>query len=399
MEQQNKEQEVLPKRQVEMKFWLALSRAPGIGSVNYNRLLKKFGTPEHLFNASDAALHESDLKAELKEYLKNPDWDSVKADLEWAKQPNNYLITIHNPLYPARLKEIHDPPPILFVTGDPEILNTPQLAMVGSRNPSASGKSNAIDFAHHLASSGITITSGLAIGIDGICHNQALDAGGLTIAVTGTGLDRVYPASQHTLAHRISEHGALVSEFPTGIEARASHFPRRNRIISGLSLGTLVVEAAQKSGSLITARLATEQGRDVFAIPGSIHNPLARGCHNLIRQGAKLVETADDILEEIAPHIRNIEPISDTERVITPGSEDSLDLEYQHLLECMGFDPMHVDLLIERSGLTAEEVSSMLILLELEGHVSSAPGGIYSRTGTNVLNTGQTAPGRDGMTD
>jgi DNA processing protein len=217
-----------------------------------------------------------------------------------------------------------------------------------------------------------------------------LEAGGLTIAVTGTGPDRVYPASQHQLAHNIAEHGALVSEFPPGTEAKAGNFPRRNRIISGLSLGTLVIEAAQKSGSLITARLASEQGREVFAIPGSIHNPLARGCHSLIRQGAKLVETAKDVLEELAPLIGNLNTLSEPDKDDSPATENKLAPEYQELLECIGFDPVQADLIIDRSGLTPEEVSSMLILLELEGHVSSAPGGIYCRTGTNVLNASHT---------
>ncbi len=343
-------------------------------------------------------LGDRELKTELKKYLENPDWKSVEADLQWAKRPSNHLITIQHSLYPVRLKEIHNPPPVLFVTGDPEVLSTPQLAMVGSRNPSVSGKETAYEFAYHLASSGITITSGLAIGIDGICHKGALEADGLTIAVTGTGLDRVYPASQHQLAHSIAEHGALVSEFPPGTEVRPGNFPRRNRIISGLSLGTLVVEAAQKSGSLITARLASEQGREVFAIPGSIHNPLSRGCHSLIRQGAKLVETAGDILEELAPQLSELLRPKERERNDFAADERVADPEYQHLLDCMGFDPVQVDLLIDRSGLTAEEVSSMLILLELEGHVSSAPGGIYCRSGTNVLKPGRTAPGQDSVT-
>ncbi len=392
MEQQHEGREVLPYDQGELKYWLALLHAPGIGSVNYSRLLDKFGEPEQLFKASHSRLSKWDLKAELREYLRNPDWGPVENDLLWAEQPNNHLITLNNPLYPTLLKEIHDPPPILFITGDPEIVSTPQLAMVGSRNPSISGKESAREFAYHLANSGITITSGLAIGIDGICHKGALEADGLTIAVAGTGLDRVYPASQHQLAHTIAEHGALISEFPPGTEIRPGNFPRRNRIISGLSLGTLVVEAAQKSGSLITARLASEQGREVFAIPGSIHNPLARGCHNLIRQGAKLVETAGDILEELAPLIGNLRHSTEADRAIPITVEHNLDSEYRQLLECMGFDPVQIDQLIDRSGLTAEEVSSMLILLELEGHVSSAPGGTYCRTGTNLLNPGQTAP-------
>ncbi len=399
MDRRLEEVEVLPQDDKELKYWLALLHAPGIGSVNYHRLLVRAGEPEHLFATSSSSPYVGDLNDGLRGYLRNPDWGAVENDLRWAEQDNNHLITIRDPLYPTLLKEIHNPPPILFLTGDPEILSTPQLAMVGSRNPSISGQETAREFAYHLAVSGITITSGLAIGIDGICHSGALEAGGLTVAVTGTGLDRVYPARQHQLAHSIAEKGVLVSEFPPGTEVRPGNFPRRNRIISGLSLGTLVVEAAQKSGSLITARLASEQGREVFAIPGSIHNPLARGCHSLIRQGAKLVETAGDILEELAPHIMHLIP--NTEMGETLGSDParSLDPDYQRLLACMGFDPVHADLLIERSGLTAEEVSSMLILLELEGHVSSAPGGIYCRTGTNALNTGQTAPGQDGMTE
>lgn len=319
-------------------------------------------------------------------------------DLRWAEQPNNYLITLQDPNYPELLREIPDPPPLLFVHGDPEVLCTPQLAMVGSRNPSMAGSETAREFAYHLATSGLSITSGLAIGIDGASHTGALDAGGITIAVTGTGLDRVYPASQHDLAHKIAENGALVSEFPPQTPVRPGNFPRRNRIISGLSLGTLVVEAAQKSGSLITARMASEQGREVFAIPGSIHNPLARGCHGLIRQGAKLVETAADVLEELAPLIQDMHPPDHAYPAQTPDPQQhKLDPEYMLILECMGYDPVHIDLLIERSGLTAEVVSSMLILLELEGHVSSAPGGIYCRTGKSVPNTSHPVPKTNGV--
>lgn len=351
-----------------------------------------------MFEAPASKLSAWELKGNLKSYLRNPDWGSVETDLRWAEQPGNHLITLHDPGYPAQLREIPDPPPLLFVHGDPEVLRTPQLAMVGSRNPSMSGIETAREFAYHLAASGLSITSGLAIGIDGACHSGAMEAGGITIAVTGTGLDRVYPASQHELAHKIAEQGALVSEFPPETQVRPGNFPRRNRIISGLCLGTLVVEAAHKSGSLITARLASEQGREVFAIPGSIHNPLARGCHRLIRQGAKLVETAGDILEELAPLLRDLEPLpphADNSEAVY--QQRKLDPEYQLLIECMGFDPVQIDLLIERSGLTAEVVSSMLILLELEGHVSSAPGGIYCRTGKSVPNTGQPAPEQDGV--
>ncbi len=380
-----------------MKYWLALLHAPGIGSVSFNQLIATIGSPKLLFEAPASRFPAWGVKENLKRYLRNPDWEAVENDLLWAEQPANHLLTLQDPNYPGLLREIPDPPPLLFVHGDPEVLHTPQLAMVGSRNPSASGSETAREFAYHLATSGLSITSGLALGIDGASHAGALDAGGITIAVTGTGLDRVYPASQHDLAHRIAEQGALVSEFPPQTQVKPSNFPRRNRIISGLALGTLVVEAAHQSGSLITARLASEQGREVFAIPGSIHNPMARGCHRLIRQGAKLVETASDVLEELAPLLRELQPLSTqrAQEAIEPQYE--LDAEYQLLLKCMGFDPAPIDLLIERSGLTAEVVSSMLILLELEGHVSSAPGGIYCRTGKSVLNTGQPVPGTDGV--
>ncbi len=349
------------------------------------------GEPGLLFNTPGTGLTKWGVSDSLKQYLQAPDWEAVETSLDWANGPNNHLITLQDPEYPAQLREVPDPPPLLFVHGDPEVLSTPQLAMVGSRNPTTPGRETAREFAHHLAASGITITSGLAIGIDSACHTGALEADGLTIAVTGTGLDRVYPASQHALAHTIAQQGALVSELPPGTQARPGNFPRRNRIISGLSLGTLVVEAAEKSGSLITARLASEQGREVFAIPGSIHNPLARGCHKLIRQGAKLVETSRDILEELGPLLPDLARQPERGHSNSNQTEPALDPDYQLLLDCMGFDPIQADTLIERSGLTAEEVSSMLILLELEGHVSSAPGGIYCRTGNSAHKTSQSA--------
>jgi DNA processing protein len=255
--------------------------------------------------------------------------------------------------------------------------------MVGSRNPTTGGERTARDFARHLAGCGLAITSGLAVGVDAAAHQGALEAGGITLAVTGTGLDRVYPARHRELAHRIAERGALVSEFPPGTPPLAGNFPRRNRIISGLSVGTLVVEAALKSGSLITARLAVEQGREVFAIPGSIHNPLARGCHALIRQGAKLVETADDIAEELAALLGglSLEPVVDAGHA-DEGCHSLEDPEYQRLLQAMGHDPVSVDQLVARTGFTAETVSSMLLLLELQGHVSSSPGGFFTCNGT-----------------
>ncbi len=364
-------------------YWLALLRTPGLGSRGIHQLLEQTPNISSLFEAGAPILESLTLKPKIREQLRQPNWALVEQDLAWLEQPDNHLITLQDPEYPTLLRETADPPAALFVHGDPMLLASPQIAIVGSRNPTTSGKSTAKEFARYLAGAGITITSGLAIGIDGASHQGALEAHGATIAVTGTGLDRVYPASHHTLAKQIAQQGgALITEFPPGTPARAGHFPRRNRIISGLSLGVLVVEAALRSGSLITARQATEQGREVFAIPGSIHNPLARGCHAIIRQGAKLVETAQDIIEELGPLLCTLIPNEElgTE---TPDSEKTFetDPEYCQLLETIGYDPMSIDEIIAQSGLTAEAVSSMLLLLELEGYVSSAPGGCFSRTG------------------
>jgi len=361
---------------------LALLRTPGLGSRGIYQLLEQTQDISALFGNPSRILEGLTLKPKVKEQLRQPNWALVEQDLAWLEQPDNHLITLQDPEYPALLRETADPPAALFVHGDPSLLALPQIAIVGSRNPTTSGKKTAKEFARHLASAGITITSGLAVGIDGASHQGALEAHGSTIAVTGTGLDRVYPASHHALAKQIAQQGgALISEFPPGTPARAGHFPRRNRIISGLSLGTLVVEAAVQSGSLITARQATEQGREVFAIPGSIHNPLARGCHAIIRQGAKLVETAQDIIEELGPLLHTL--ISEEPRTEIPNSESHLeiDAEYRQLLETIGYDPVSIDEIIAQSGLTAEAVSSMLLLLELEGFVSPAPGGCFSRTG------------------
>ncbi len=371
--------------QEELRQWLVLLHAPGVGSRGFNALLELAGTPQQLLCMSPSELNSLKISRGVKRYLRNPDWRAAEQDMQWVEQPNHHLLTLHDPRYPPLLAEIPDPPPLLFLHGDPETLRAPQLAIVGSRNPSRCGQEMAKDFARHLVAAGLSITSGLAIGIDGQAHTGALAAGGKTIAVTGTGLDRVYPASQRELAHRIAEDGALLSEFPPGTPPLPGNFPRRNRIISGLSVGTLVVEAAQRSGSLITARLALEQGREVFAIPGSIHNPLARGCHALIRQGAKLVETATDILEELGPLLGTLQrgPYSTPSTPPQKGME--LDSDYQQLLDCVEFDPITADQLIQQSGLTAEKVSSMLLLLELEGYLSSAPGGRYCRTGKKVL--------------
>ena len=372
----------------DLAYWLALLHAPGVGPITFLSLLDHYITPRALFeagpiqdNSQRAAVR---ISAATLDYLRKPDWVAVEKDLAWLAQPDNHIITLHDPAYPTLLKQIADAPPLLFVHGQPEALLRPQLAIVGSRNPSAGGKETAHDFAQQLASVGLTITSGLALGIDAASHQGALDANGATIAVTGTGLDRVYPARHRALAHRIAERGALVSEFPPGTPPLPENFPRRNRIISGLSAGVLVVEAALQSGSLITSRLAGDQGREVFAVPGSIHNPLARGCHALIRQGAKLVENVHDILEEleacfIAKGLDTLGEPRQQETGFRSDLEVEIDGNQMKLLDFMDFSPASVDALVARSGLTPEQVSSMLLVLELHNRVESVAGGLYIR--------------------
>ncbi|MDH5409096.1 MAG: DNA-processing protein DprA, partial [Gammaproteobacteria bacterium] len=306
-------------------------------------------------------------------------WEPVDRDLAWMESAaNHHIICFDEPAYPALLREIADPPPVLYVQGNADALQQLQLAIVGSRNATASGLETAHAFARHLAAQGIVITSGMALGIDGASHSGALAGGGETIAVMGTGLDHVYPSRHRDLAKRIAEKGALISEFPIGTPPLAGNFPRRNRIISGLSQGVLVIEAAIRSGSLITARQALEQGRDVFAIPGSIHNPLAKGCNSLLREGAKLVETAADILEELGVEGSLAQPLT----VLGQHTEElSVDPEYGKLLECIGFEPTAIDAMVSRSGLTADAVCSMLLVLELHGLVENTAGGLYCQTG------------------
>ena len=359
-----------------LAYWLALLRAPGIGPVRFARLLQVFGSPAAVFAARRSDWTTLGLAESTLDYLSTPDWRAVEQDLVWLEQPDNDLITWDDPRYPPLLRQIQQPPPLLFVHGDPDCLRAYQIAIVGTRNPTPAGRETARHFATYLAGSGLVITSGLALGVDAEAHRGALLEQGRTIAVMGTGPDRIYPAAHRELAHAIAANGALVSELPPGTTALAEHFPRRNRIISGLALGTLVVEASQRSGSLITARLAVEQGREVFAIPGSIHNTMAKGCHSLIRQGAKLVETAADILEELGPLALASTPPPD-EQLPVPVPE--LDEDYRQLLEQLGQEPVSVDCLVERCGLTAEAVSSMLLILELQGLVAATPGGFYSR--------------------
>ncbi len=304
------------------------------------------------------------------------------AALAW-QAADRTLLCPDDPRYPPLLRQLADPPLLLYVLGNVEVLSDPQLAMVGSRNPTPPGRDNAVAFAKALAESGLTITSGLALGIDTAAHEGALAGKGPTIAVAGTGVDRVYPSSNRPLAHRIvAGGGALISEFALGTPPMKHQFPRRNRIISGLSLGTLVVEAALSSGSLITARQAGEQGREVFAIPGSIHNPMAKGCHQLIRQGAKLVETAQHVLEELGALIPLTLTASAADPVpaqANPIDRDGLDAEQLQLLAEMGFDPISTDELISRTGFRADEVAGMLLTLELNSVVAAVPGGYLRR--------------------
>ncbi len=279
--------------------------------------------------------------------------------------------------YPALLQELRDKPDPLFVLGDADVLKLPAIAIVGSRNPTSGGRDNAYRFARHLARTGFVIVSGLAEGVDAAAHEGALDANGLTVAVLGHGLDRIYPAANGALAERILEDGALVSEYAPGTPPRRANFPQRNRIISGLSLGTLVVEAARRSGSLITARTAGEQGREVFAIPGSIHNPMAKGCHRLIRQGARLVESADDILSELGPLVSGL--MENTVEASHPIQSEDQDEDYVRLLDTLAFDPQTPEELAAKTALTIEQVSSMLLILELQGEIESLPGGAFSK--------------------
>lgn len=373
-----------------LRSWLALTHVPNLGPIRIHSLLDVFESPSVLLDAGPSAWKEAGLSEKMIENLSAPDWDKVDADLKWLEQENTNILTLDDDRYPLMLKNIPDAPPVLYTLGQAEILKLPQLAIVGSRNPSHSGKDIAHDFAAYLTSMGLTVTSGMAMGIDAAAHQGALDsinknsAGhGFTVAVTGTGLDRVYPAKHRELAHNIAENGVLVSEYAPGIPPLPGNFPRRNRIISGLSMGVLVVEAAVQSGSLITARLAIEQGREVFAVPGSIHHALAKGCHVLIRQGAKLVETAQHILEELGGFVEMLnenDSITGTSKESNQSEEDStfhVDDEYKEVLKCIGFEPTSVDKVVERSGLTADAVCSMLLVLELQGYVTALSGGYY----------------------
>ena len=379
-------------------------RAPRLGGAQLIALVEKFGGVEALVRASRHDLERAGLKSDSIDALRHSDEALLAGDQAWLDCAGHHLLTFDDERYPALLRDTPSPPAALWVDGDPDVLWQPQVAVIGSRNPTAGGRDNARDFAGELSRRGLAVTSGMASGIDSVAHRAALDAGGCTIAVAGTGLDIVYPESGRPLAERIRAQGALVSEFPPGTPARRHHFPSRNRIISGLSLGVLVIEAGLRSGTLITARLAAGQGREVFALPGSIHNPMAKGCHRLIRDGARLVENADDVMQELASLAGELagqlgerltgehaeldmsaanRKLTSRSKGVFPVADDrpwETDPEYRALWACLGFDPKPVESIIRQTGLTAPVVSAMLLMLELRGMVEAHPGGGYSRT-------------------
>jgi DNA processing protein len=354
----------------DIESWLALGLISGLGDESIRRLLVAFGSPAEILSADAASLERVVTKKVAHSIVQGADGEKVAITLKWLEDPANSIITLADSDYSPLLLNIPDPPPLLYLKGKRALLSSPMLAVVGSRNATPQGLSNAEAFAEAASNAGLCIASGLALGVDTAAHRGGLRGIASSIAVLGTGLDIVYPARNRELAHELAEKGTLISEFPLGTPAVGSNFPRRNRIISGMSRGCLVVEAALQSGSLITARQASEQGRDVFAIPGSIHSPLSKGCHALIKQGAKLVESAEDILDELGYQ----QPMRNT---ITNADESAV--EEPLLLRHLGHDVTNIDTLCIRSGLTAETVSAMLLSFELDGVVASLPGGRYQR--------------------
>ena len=352
--------------------WLQLTLTPGLSAAALRGMLRTFGLPDAILSRRRSELASYASPSALQALDSEGVGIAVSAALEWLRGPRHFAITLADERYPRALLEIGDPPTLLYVAGRPELLQSPSLAVVGSRNASAQGEANAAAFARTFSDAGLTIVSGLALGIDAAAHRGGLGGPGSTIAVLGTGIDVIYPRRNSELAREILENGALVSEFPLGTPPAAYNFPRRNRLISGVSRGCLVVEAALASGSLITARAAADQGRDVFAIPGSIHSPLHKGCHALIKMGAKLVESAEDVLAELSGVHGN------TSLPRAPGNEP-LERPRDGLLGHMGHDPVDVDTLCSLARLPAEQVAGELLRLELQGEVTALPGGLYQR--------------------
>ncbi len=364
-----------------------LLNAPGLGLVKVSHLLDHFGDVNDILQAKRFPSNFN-IPQSATNYLSQASDDDISAELHWLEKDSNDILTLDDPLYPPQLKQISDPPMLLFVKGNTNALLMPQLAVVGSRNATKSGLNNAHDFCFELAKRGLVITSGLAAGVDAQAHLGAIDAQGQTIAVMGTGINTIYPKTNQALAKNITTHGAVVSEFPLSTPPNAHNFPRRNRIIAGLTLGTLVIEAAQKSGTLITARLSMENNRTVMAIPGSIHNPLAKGCHQLIKQGAQLVESAQDILHEVSPNIQMLQDqltvsmknISDTALENQPQTPDiRLSETQQHIFDHLDFNPMSFDDIVELTDLASGEVASDLLIMELSGLVEKLPGAKYQK--------------------
>lgn len=351
--------------------WLQLALTPGLGPSTIRNLLREYGLPQAVLGRKRSELARYVAAPALEALDSSAVRDAVARALDWATQPGRCVVTLADEGYPRLLLEIADPPPLLYAQGRVELLQRPGLAIVGSRNGSAQGERNAEEFAKALSGAGLTVISGLALGIDAAAHRGGLAGTGSTIAVLGTGIDLVYPQRNAALAAEIAQRGLLLSEFPLGTPAAAHNFPRRNRLISGLGRGCLVIEAALASGSLITARLAADQGREVFAVPGSIHSPLSKGCHSLIKSGAKLVECADDVLSELSGF--RAAARADVTDPVTPAAEAA------GLLAFMGHDPVDVDALCERAGLSADQVASELLRLELDGRVTALPGGLFQR--------------------
>lgn len=356
----------------ELPFWLRLCLIPGIGPERQRLLLAAFGLPSNIFAASHQAVAAVIGERLANTLLSLDNQAEVARALAWAAEPGNHILTLADQAFPKNLLEISDPPCLLYAKGNLGLLSFPALALVGARNSTPQGEQNAQSFAAALAEAGITVVSGLALGVDAAAHRGGLKGRGKTIAIVGTGADRIYPARNAELARNIATQGLILSEFALGTPPVAHNFPRRNRIISGLARGVLVVEAAVDSGSLITAKLAAEQGREVFAIPGSIHSPLAKGCHKLIKQGAKLVESAQDILEELSW------PSLPVPQAITENTA-ACDTAEEVLLQKMGFDPVDPDTLLGRSSLTPEALFAMLTLLELDGRIARLAGGLFQR--------------------
>ena len=386
----------------DLAHWLRLAAVPGLGASRQRSLLAAFGLPQHIFGASRSALAGVVGREVADAILAEPDAEAIEQGVTWAQAPGNHVLTLADEAYPRSLLDIADPPVLLYVKGRPELLQRHGIALVGARSATAQGMANAEAFARALAEQGFAIVSGLALGIDAAAHRGALAAGpdgGGTVAVIGTGIDRIYPARNAELAREIAGTGAVVSEFPLGTPPLQHNFPRRNRLIAGLAQGVLVVEAAVNSGSLITARLATESGREVYAIPGSIHSPLARGCHRLIREGAKLVETAEDVVEELRGRLGWPAPRPEAgpgrgrrgsrgKAQAAPSAEApapvqqplALDDESARVLALIAHEPVDIDTLAAQAGLTVDALYAILLPLELDGLLARLPGGRFQRT-------------------